>query len=52
LTDRLLTTRRVADRLGLSVATVLLRSRPGELLGYWIVSSVLRFSGADLEGAA
>ena len=42
-------TRQVADRLGLSPATVLRRWRSGELPGFRIASNVLRFSEADVD---
>ena len=45
----LLTTRQVADRLGVSPATVLRRWRAGELPGYRLGSNVLRFDPAELE---
>ncbi len=47
--SRLLTTREVADRLGLSSATVLRRWRAGELPGYRLGSNVLRFDEGDIE---
>lgn len=50
MSARLLTTRQVADRLGLSPATVLRRWRAGELPGYRLASNVLRFDEADVEG--
>lgn len=49
VTDRLLTTRKVADRLGLSVESVLRRHRRGELPGFRLSSNVLRFSEDDLN---
>jgi len=45
----LLTTREVAELLGLSPATVLRRWRAGELPGYRLGSNVLRFSAAELS---
>lgn len=52
-TARLLTTREVADFLGVSPETVLRRWRAGELPGYRLASNVLRFRedeiGAWLE---
>ena len=45
----LLTTRQVADFLGVSPATVLRRWRVGELPGYRLASNVLRFDPAELE---
>jgi predicted DNA-binding transcriptional regulator AlpA len=47
--DRLLTARQVADKLGLSPASVLRRWRSGELPGYRLASNVLRFDPADLD---
>jgi excisionase family DNA binding protein len=49
VTQRLLTAREVADRLGLSPETVLRRWRAGELPGYRLRSNVLRFSEDDLD---
>lgn len=49
MTDQLLTTRQVADALGLSPETVLRRWRAGDLPGYRLGSNVLRFSADDLE---
>jgi excisionase family DNA binding protein len=46
---RLLTTRQVAEQLGLSPATVLRRWRAGELPGYRLGSNVLRFSEVDVS---
>lgn len=46
--DRLLTTREVAEWLGLSPETVLRRWRAGELPGHRIASNVLRFNEADI----
>jgi excisionase family DNA binding protein len=48
-TRRLLTTRQVADFLGVSPATVLRRWRAGELPGIRLGSNVLRFDPAELE---
>jgi excisionase family DNA binding protein len=45
----LLTTRQVADRLGLSPETVLRKWRAGELPGYRLGSNVLRFEAVELE---
>jgi excisionase family DNA binding protein len=47
--ERLLTTRQVAELLGLSPATVLRRWRAGELPGYRLGSNVLRFSARDID---
>ena len=44
-----LTTRQVADVLGVSPATVLRRWRAGELPGFRLGSNVLRFSRAELD---
>lgn len=45
----LLTTRQVADMLGLSTATVLRRWRAGELPGFRLGSNVLRFDRDELD---
>jgi excisionase family DNA binding protein len=47
--DRLLTTRQVADFLGVSPETVLRRHRAGELRGYRLASNVLRFRESEIE---
>lgn len=47
--DRLLTTRAVADYLGVSPETVLRRYRAGELPGVRLASNVLRFRESELE---
>jgi excisionase family DNA binding protein len=47
--DRLLTTRQVADYLGLSPETVLRRHRAGELAGVRLGSNVLRFRESAVE---
>ncbi len=49
MTARLLTAREVADRLGLSVATVLRWHRDGRLPAFRLATGVLRFDEADLE---
>jgi excisionase family DNA binding protein len=49
ISGRLLTTRDVADRLGVSPETVLRRWRAGEIPGYRLASNVLRFEPADIE---
>ena len=49
MSDRLLSTRQVADFLGLSPETVLRRWRAGELPGYRLASNVLRFRESELE---
>ena len=49
MSDRLLTAREVADRLGLSAETVLRKWRAGELPGYRLASNCLRFDRAELE---
>jgi excisionase family DNA binding protein len=48
LTEPLLTTRQVAELLGLSPATVLRRWRDGSLPGYRLGSNVLRFRESDV----
>jgi len=47
---RLLTTREVADALGVSSATVLRRWRAGELPGFRIASNCLRFDQTEING--
>jgi excisionase family DNA binding protein len=47
---RLLTTREVAEALGVSPATVLRRWRAGEIPGFRIASNCLRFDGAEIDG--
>ncbi len=47
--DRLLTTRAVADYLGVSPETVLRRYRAGDLPGIRLGSNVLRFRESELE---
>jgi excisionase family DNA binding protein len=49
VSNRLLTAREVADRLGLSVESVLRRHRRGELPGFRLGSNVLRFSEVELD---
>ena len=49
MTERLLTTRQVADLLSLSPETILRRYRDGSLPGYRLVSNVLRFRETDVE---
>ena len=49
MSERLLTTREVAEFLGLSPETVLRRYRAGELPGYRLGSNVLRFRESELE---
>jgi excisionase family DNA binding protein len=44
----LLTTRQVAELLGVSPATVLRRWRAGEIPGYRLSSNVLRFDQGEL----
>jgi excisionase family DNA binding protein len=46
---RLLTTREVADRVGLSVGTVLRRHRRGEIPGFRLASNVLRFDEDEID---
>ena len=49
MSDRLLTTRQVAEYVGLSPETVLRRYRAGELKGIRLGSNVLRFRVSELE---
>ena len=49
MSDRLLTTRAVAEYLSLSPETVLRRYRAGELVGIRLASNVLRFRESDVE---
>lgn len=49
VSERLLTTRQVAEFLGVSPETVLRRWRAGELPGYRLASNVLRFRESELE---
>jgi excisionase family DNA binding protein len=49
VTERLLTTRELAEFLGLSPETVLRRYRAGEIPGYRLASNVLRFRASDLD---
>ena len=49
MTERLLTTREVAEFLGLSPETVLRRYRRGELPGFRLASNVLRFRESEVE---
>jgi excisionase family DNA binding protein len=49
VSERLLTTRQVADYLGVSPETVLRRWRSGELPGYRLASNVLRFRESEIE---
>jgi excisionase family DNA binding protein len=49
VTDRLLTTREVAELLGFSTETVLRRFRAGELPGFRLGTSVLRFRESEVE---
>jgi excisionase family DNA binding protein len=49
LAERLLTTRELAEYLGLSPATILRRWRAGEIPGYRISSNVLRFDRGDID---
>ena len=47
--DRLLTTRQVADYLGLSPETVLRRYRRGEIPAVRLAQNVLRFRESEIE---
>ena len=49
MTGRLLTTRQVAEFLGVSPETVLRRWRRGELAGVRLASNVLRFRESEIE---
>lgn len=49
MSDRLLTTRQVAEFLGVSPETVLRRWPSGELPGYRLASNVLRFRESEIE---
>jgi len=49
MSDRLLTTREVAEYLGLSPETVLRRHRRGELPAIRLGSNVLRFRAREIE---
>jgi excisionase family DNA binding protein len=49
VTGRLLTTRDVAEYLGLSPETVLRRYRAGDLPGIRLASNVLRFREDEIE---
>ena len=46
---RLLTTREVADTLGVSPATVLRRWRSGDIPGFRIASNCLRFDSVEID---
>jgi excisionase family DNA binding protein len=46
---RLLTTRQVAEYVGLSPETILRRYRSGELVGIRLASNVLRFREEEVE---
>ena len=48
MNDRLLTTRAVAEYVGLSPETILRRYRAGELRGVRLASNVLRFRPGDV----
>jgi excisionase family DNA binding protein len=47
--ERLLTTREVAEILGLSSETVLRRWRAGDIPGFRLGSNVLRFEAAEID---
>jgi len=49
VSERLLTTRQVADLLALSPEAVLRRWRAGELPGYRLGTNVLRFRESEVE---
>ena len=50
MTERLLTTREVAELLGLSPESVLRRWRRKEIPGYRLASNVLRFRESEIQG--
>ena len=50
MNDRLLTTREVADRLGLAPETVLRWARRGRLSAVYLSSRAVRFREDDLDG--
>jgi excisionase family DNA binding protein len=49
VTDRLLTARQVADRLGITAETVLRWTRRGDLPGFRLPGGALRFGAAELD---
>lgn len=49
MTDRLLNTRQVAERYGVSPETILRWWRCGKLPGYRLASNVLRFDPAEVD---
>lgn len=49
VSERLLTTRQVAELLAVSPATVLRRWRAGELPGYRLATNCLRFDAAEID---
>jgi excisionase family DNA binding protein len=49
LSNRLLTTREVAELLGLSPEAVLRRWRAGEIPGFRLASNVLRFDESEIK---
>ena len=49
MSDRLLTTREVAELLAVSTETVLRRHRAGELRSYPVASNAIRFRVSDVE---
>ena len=49
MTGRLITTREVAEHLGVSTATVLRWHRAGRLRGYRLAAGVLRFREDEIE---
>jgi excisionase family DNA binding protein len=46
---RLLTTREVAERLGLAPATVLRKVATGDIAGFRLGTNVLRFDAAEID---
>ena len=49
MSERLLTTREVADLVGLSTEAILRRWRRGEIRGYSLAANVLRFRPDDVD---
>lgn len=49
MTDRLLTARQVADRLGVTAETILRWTRRGDLPGFKLPGGAIRFRSADID---